>query len=79
MGDRCRGQVALVTGASRGIGKAIALRLAAEGAAVGICSRPDPAMPDLGTLATARDEIAALGGAVAAVPFDLRDPDLDRG
>jgi NAD(P)-dependent dehydrogenase (short-subunit alcohol dehydrogenase family) len=78
MGDACRGQVALVTGASRGIGKAIALRLAAEGAAVGICSRPDPAAPELGTLGAARDEIAALGGAVAAVPFDLRDPSLDR-
>jgi len=74
----CDGRVALVTGASRGIGKAIALRLAAEGAAVGICSRPAPGIAKLGTLEQARDEIAAFGGRVVAIPFDVSDPSLDR-
>src|SRR3954453_18396143 len=78
MSEACTGRRALVTAASRGIGKAIALRLAAEGAAVAVCSRPDPGMAALGTLERTRDELAALGGDVLAVPFDLRDPSLDR-
>jgi NAD(P)-dependent dehydrogenase (short-subunit alcohol dehydrogenase family) len=74
----CDGRVALVTGASRGIGKAIALRLAGEGAAVAICSRPKPGFEHLGTLDAARDELVALGGRVLAIPFDLGDGSLDR-
>jgi NAD(P)-dependent dehydrogenase (short-subunit alcohol dehydrogenase family) len=78
MPHACEGRVALVTGASRGIGRAIALRLAAEGAAVAICSRPSPGFAQLGTLEQARDEIASLGGEVIAIPFDLGDRALDR-
>jgi NAD(P)-dependent dehydrogenase (short-subunit alcohol dehydrogenase family) len=78
MGGACAGRVALVTGASRGIGRAIAARLAAEGAAVAICSRPTPGFEQLGTLDAAREELAGFGGDVLAVPFDLGDPASDR-
>ena len=67
----CHGRVALVTGASRWIGRAVAIRLAAEGADVAICARPAPGFEQLGTLERAREDIAAFGGRVVAIPFDL--------
>ena len=62
------GKVAIVTGASRGIGRAIALRLAQDGATIVLASRT---AADLDTVAS---QIKSNGGAAISVPSDLRDP-----
>jgi len=72
--------VALVTGTSRGLGKAIAQRLAAEGATVALTARtmdPDPKYQ--GSLRQTREEIEAAGGAAIAIQADLsKAEDRDR-
>ncbi|RAV07055.1 oxidoreductase [Mycolicibacterium sp. GF69] len=76
----CDGKVALVTGSSRGLGKAIAQRLAGEGATVALTARtlePDPKYQ--GSLRQTLSEIEAAGGSAIAVAADLSDgEDRDR-
>jgi NAD(P)-dependent dehydrogenase (short-subunit alcohol dehydrogenase family) len=61
------GKVALVTGASRGIGRSVALALAAAGADVAIGARSS------GDLKVVADEIAELGRRALPVPLDVTD------
>ena len=62
------GKVAVVTGASRGIGRAIALGLAAEGCRVAVGARGEAALQGV------VEEIRAAGGEALAVPGDLTLP-----
>jgi NAD(P)-dependent dehydrogenase (short-subunit alcohol dehydrogenase family) len=67
---RLQGRIALITGASRGIGRAVALRFAEEGAQVVLCARTQGALEELD------DEILKLTGDNATlVPLDLRNFD----
>src|SRR6185436_1261547 len=67
-------RVAFVTGASRGVGKVLALRLAAEGCDVVVAAKtadPNPTLP--GTIHETAREIEALGRRALAVQLDIRD------
>ena len=73
MTQRFTGRIALITGASRGIGRGAAKALAAEGAHVILVART------VGGLEELDDEIRAAGGSATLVPLDLKDfPAIDR-
>ena len=68
------GKTLFVTGASRGIGLAIALRAARDGANVAVAAKtvtPDPRLP--GTIFTAAEEIEKAGGKALPIACDIRD------
>ena len=70
------GKTVFITGASRGIGKAIGLRAAADGATVVIAAKsaePHPKLP--GTIHTAAREIEKAGGRALALQVDIRFED----
>jgi NAD(P)-dependent dehydrogenase (short-subunit alcohol dehydrogenase family) len=78
----CVGRIAIVTGSSRGIGQAIACRLAGEGARVAVLGRPGAIRNTelAGTLDETSAMILAAGGdPPLAVTADIGDPDLDKG
>ncbi|MEJ7727616.1 MAG: NAD(P)-dependent oxidoreductase [Polyangiaceae bacterium] len=69
-----RGKTLFITGASRGIGLAIALRAARDGANVAIAAKTDTPHPRLpGTIHTAAKEIEDAGGKALPCMVDIRD------
>ena len=71
-----KGKTLFITGASRGIGLAIALRAARDGANVAIAAKTVAVHPKLeGTIHTAAAAIEAAGGKALAIPCDIRSED----
>ena len=69
-----KNKTVLITGGSRGIGKAIALRIAKEGANIAIAAKTAEPHPKLeGTIYSAAKEIEALGAKVLPLQVDIRD------
>ena len=72
------GKTLFITGASRGIGLAIALRAARDGANIAIAAKssvPNPKLP--GTIHTAAAEVEAAGGRALALQCDIREEDQE--
>ena len=68
------GKTLFITGASRGIGEAIALRAAADGANIVIAAKTDRAHPKLpGTIHTAAEAVEKAGGKALPLKVDIRD------
>ena len=73
---RLKNKTLFITGGSRGIGKAIALRAARDGARVAIAARTDRPQPERpGTIHETVEEIQASGGTGLALKIDVRDDD----
>lgn len=69
-----QGKTLFITGASRGIGREIALRAAADGANIVIAAKSAEAHPKLaGTIHSVADEVKAAGGRALAIQLDVRD------
>lgn len=69
-----KGKTVFITGASRGIGKAIALKLAKDGANIIVAAKSVEENPKLGgTIFSAAEEIEAAGGKALAVACDIRN------
>ncbi len=77
--SQLKGKTAIITGASRGIGKITALRLAREGVNVVVAAKTTKENPRLpGTIQTTVDEIKKIGGNAHAVKCNVRHiPELD--
>lgn len=73
MARRLEGRIALVTGASRGLGASAAVALAQEGAHIIATARTEGGLTELD------DQIKAVGGSATLVPLDIKDsPGIDR-
>src|SRR5437879_7697774 len=71
-----RGKVLVMSGGSRGIGLAIALRAARDGASIAIAAKTETPHPKLeGTIYTAAQEIEKAGGRALPLVVDVRDED----
>src|SRR3954452_6129044 len=76
MADSLAGRTLFITGGSRGIGLAIALRAARDGANVALFAKPPEPHPKLpGTVYTAAEEIEQAGGSALPIVGDVRDAD----
>ena len=72
-----KGKTYFITGASRGIGKAIGLKLAAQGANIVIAAKSVTENPKLGgTIFSASKEMIEIGGDALAVQCDIRDEEM---
>lgn len=75
-----KGKTAFITGASRGIGKAIALRMAREGVNIAIAAKTAEPHPKLeGTIYTAAEEIEKAGGKALPIVVDVRSEEMVQG